>query len=191
MKRLLAFVPIFLLILLNACADASASAIAPDIGTKVAQTQTATMWTPTITSTPDPNEPKIVEWLNEELAAADPLERTLDANYLARNASFVPASSSSSTIFRVDIRCECAINTQCCIPERMFVVTMGAMKRRAEKIIEQVPSNVSEVRVVCYDHGIQIAVMAAWWVDVKGYLLDPSIGTGYQLGSSVWRSTVP
>jgi hypothetical protein len=188
MKRLLPVAPIFLFILLNACAN-DASAIAPDIGTKVGQTQTAAMWTPTITPTPDPNEPKIVEWLNEELAAADPLERTLDANYLARNVSFPPASGSLSTLFLVEIRCECAVNTQCCIPERMFVVTMGAMKKRADKIIEQVPGSVSEVRVVCYDHGIQIAVIAAWWADVKSYLRDQN--NGYQLGSQVWRSTVP
>jgi hypothetical protein len=188
MRRLLPIVPIFLLILLNACAN-PASAIPPDIGTAVGQTQTAAMWTPTITSTPDPNEAKIVEWLNEELSAADPLEKTLDANYLARNVSFPPASGSLSTVFLVEIRCECAVNTQCCIPERMFVVAMGAMKKRAEKIIEQVPGNVSEVKVVCYDHGIQIAVMSAWWTHVKGYLLDEN--NGYQLGSQVWRSNLP
>ena len=188
MKRLLAILPVFLFILLNACGDNSPG-IPPDQGTAVGQTQTAAVWTPTITNTPDPNESKIVEWLNEELATADALERTLDAHYLARNASFPFASSSSSTVFLVEIRCECAVNTQCCIPERMFVVTMWAMKKRAEKIIEQVPGSVSEMRMVCFDRGTQIAVMAAWWTDVKSYLLDQN--NGYQLGSRVWRSTVP
>jgi len=71
----------------------------------------------------------------------------------------------------------------------MFVVTMAAMKNRADKIIEQVPGTVSEVRVVCFDHGTQIGIMYAWWTDVKGYLLDQI--NGYQLGSRVTRITTP
>ena len=78
MKRLLAIVPIFLFILLNACG--STSETVPDvIGTAVGQTQTAAIWTPTITNTPDPNEANIVEWLNNYLSGTDSLERTLDA----------------------------------------------------------------------------------------------------------------
>lgn len=189
MKRLLAILPIFLLILLNACADASASAIAPDIGTKVAQTQTASMWTPTITPIPDPNEPKIVEWLNEGLSAADPLERSLVANYQARDVFFPAAAGSPPTVFRVDIRCDCAFSTQCCVPEQMFVLTMLAMKNRTDKIIEQVPNSVSEVKVVCFNHEVQFAVLAASWSDARGYLLDQI--NGYQLGSRVYWSNLP
>ena len=188
MKRLLSVVPIFLFILLNACGN-DPPGVPPAQGTAVGQTQTAAVWTPTITSTPDPNEAKIVEWLNEELSGADPLQKTLEANYQAVDVFFPWVSSGLSTVFRLDIRCECTINMQCCIPERMFILTMGAMKNRHEKIIEQVPNNVSEVRVVCYDHGTQIGVMFAWWADVKGYLLDQL--NGYQLGSRVYRSTAP
>ena len=179
---------LFLFILLNACGN-NPPGVPPAQGTAVGQTQTAAVWTPTITSTPDPNESKIVEWLNDGLSAADPLEKTLDANYRAGDVSFPWISSGLSTAFRVEIRCECAVNTQCCIPERMFVVTMAAMKNRADKIIEQVPGTVSEVRVVCYDHGTQIGVMFAWWADVKGYLLDQI--NDYQLGSRVSRSNIP
>lgn len=188
MKRLLSVVPIFLFILLNACGNVTGEITSAE-GTAVGQTQTAAIWTPTITLTPDPNESKIVEWLNESLSSADPLEKTLDANYQARDASFPNVPGSSSTVFRIDIRCECAVNTQCCIPERMFVVTMRAMKDRADKIMEQVPGSVSEVKVVCFDHGTQIGVMFAWWSDVKGYLLEQL--NGYQLGSRVSRGTIP
>ena len=188
MKRFLLIVPIILLILLNACGNVT-STVSPDVGTAVGQTQTATMWTPTITSTPDPNESKIVEWLNAELSTADPLEQTLDAKYQVVDVSFPIAPGSSSTVFRVDVRCECATYTQCCIPERTFVVTIGAMKKRAEKIMEQVPGGVSEMKVVCYDHLALVGVMSAWWSDIKGYLLDQI--NGYMLGSRVFRSAIP
>jgi len=110
MKRLLPIVPVFLLILLNACGNTPAG-ISPAEGTAVGQTQTAAVWTPTITSTPDPNESKIVEWLNDGLSSADMLEKALDASYYARDVSFPNVPGSSSTVFRVDIRCECAVNT--------------------------------------------------------------------------------
>lgn len=189
MKRLLAIVPIFLLILLNACAS-EVSAVAPPVGTAVGQTQTAAIWTPTITHTPDPNEARIVEWLNEGLVAADPLEKSLDANYQVRDVYFpnVPGNSASLNL-RVDIRCECAFSTQCCVPERMFVLTMLAMKNRTDKIIEQVPNNVSEVKVVCFNREMQFAVLATSWSNVRGYLLDQI--NGYQLGSRVYWSTIP
>lgn len=188
MKRLLPIAPVFLFIFLNACAT-DASAIAPPVGTAVGQTQTATMWTPTSTPIPDPNEPKIVEWLNEGLSAADSLEKSLDANYQARDVFFPGSPASAPTVFRVDVRCDCAFSTQCCVPERMFVVTMLAMKNRADKVVEQVPASVGEVKVVCFQHEMQIAVLAASWSDVKGYLLDQI--NGFQLGSRVYRSAVP
>src|SRR5687768_8920518 len=189
MKRLFSVVPIFLFIFLNACAS-EVSAVAPPVGTAVGQTQTAAIWTPTITHTPDPNEARIVEWLNEGLVATDPLEKSLDANYQVRDVYFPTVLGNSAALnLRVDIRCECAFSTQCCVPERMFVQTILAMKNHADKILEQVPGNTSEVKVVCFDHGTQIAVLAALWSDVRGYLHDQL--NGYQLGSRVYRSTIP
>lgn len=188
MKQLLSIAAVFLLLLLNACAT-EAAAIAPSVGTAVGLTQTATMWTPTVTPIPDPNEPKIVEWLNEGLAAADPLERSLDANYQARDAFFPGAPVSPPFVFQVNIRCDCAFSPQCCVPERVFVVTMLAMKNRADKMVEQVPASVVEVKVVCFQHEMQIAVLAASWADVKAYLLDQL--NGFQLGSRVYRSAIP
>jgi hypothetical protein len=158
-------------------------------GTAVGQTQTAAVWTPTITSTPDPNESKIVEWLNAEFADADSLEQILDASYQVQDVFFPLAASGSSLIFRVDIRCQCAVNMQCCIPERIFVATLWVMKNRADKIVEQVPGNVSELKVVCFSNGLNIAVMAATWQDVKDYL--QTVINGYQLGSRVYRSAIP
>ena len=193
MKRFLFVIPFLLFILLNACGNTAAQ-ITPFEGTAVGETQTATMWTPTITSTPDPNESKIVEWLNAELSSAelssaDALEQILDASYQVQDVLFPLAASGSSIVFRVDIRCQCAVNTQCCVPERIFVAALSAMKNRADKIMEQVPSNVSELKVVCFNNGINIAVEAALWQDAKSYLLKEI--NGYQFGSRVYRSTLP
>jgi hypothetical protein len=118
-----------------------------------------------------------VEWLNTELASADSLEQMLDASYQVQDVLFPFALSGSSTIFRVDIRCQCAVNTQCCVPERIFVATLLAMKNRADKIVEQVPGDVSELKVVCFNNGLNIAVIGALWQDVKAYLQTESMAT--------------
>ena len=187
MKRVLFVVPIILLVILNACAT-DVSAVAPPVGTAVGETQTAAVWTPTISPTPDPNESKIVEWLNAELSNADALEQTVDAKYQVVDVSF-PAVNGTATTIRVDVRCECARNGQCCIPERTFVVTVASLKKRADKILEQVPGTVSELQVVCYDHLTEVGAISVSWADARGYLLEQI--NGYQLGSRVYRSGGP
>jgi hypothetical protein len=188
MKRVLPAIRVFLFLLLNACGNHEVS-VSPAQWTAVWQTQTATMWTPTITSTSEPNDSKIVEWLNAELSGADPLERIVDADYQVQDVLFTPASSSSLLVFRVDIRCQCAVNAQCCVPERMFVAAMQAMKKRADKILKEIPGNVSELKVVCFYDGLRIAVEASLWSDAKAYLSDQL--NGYQFGSRVYRSNLP
>jgi hypothetical protein len=187
MKRLLPTVPLILFFLLNACGN-DPGGVAPAAGTAVGETQTASVWTPTVTSTPDPNESKIVDWLNAGLSDAEPLEKMIDAEYQVQDVWFSP-SNNSTLVFRVDIRCQCPINTQCCVPERIFIESIRAMKKKADKILEQVPGNVSELKVVCFNNGIRIAVVAALWSDAKGYLLDQL--NGYQFGSRVYRSSIP
>ena len=188
MKRFLPLIPIFLLLWINACAELPGT-ISPQDGTAVGQTQTATMWTPTWTATPDPPENKIVEWLNEELLNADQLEQTLDARYLVTGVSFPYAPASSAQTFRVDLRCECSAGANCCIPERMFVVLMHAMQGRRDKIIDRVPSNVGTIKVLCYDHTIQSYVIGGDWTMVKNYVMGKL--TGYELGGQVFRTTFP
>jgi hypothetical protein len=188
MKRFLPAIPLFLLLLFNACGNHPVD-ISPAQGTAVGQTQTAAAWTATISPTPVPNTSRIVEWLNAELLNADALEQTLVAKYQVLDVSFPVASNGLLAIMRVDIRCECATYGQCCNPEQMFVMMIASMKKHGDKIIEQVPGTVSEMRMVCYDHMTQFAVMAASWSDVKGYLSDQI--NGYQFGSRVSRSTVP
>lgn len=184
MKRFLLILPIFLLILLNACG------VTPAMGTAVAQTQTAVVWTPTPASTHVPSDGKLVNWLNDELVgAADPLGVTLDATYRVQDIRFPPVYGTAYLMLRVDMRCECSRNMQCCTPERMFVLVMEAMMKHATNILPEVPNDVTEFKVVCYDRETQVGVMFALWSDVKGYLNGEV--SGYQLGARVQRTTSP
>ena len=187
LKHLLPIYVVFLIPLLEACGT-NQPTISPPEWTAVVRTQTASMWTQTITPTVDPNEPKILEWLNAGMPS-DLLETTLDTKYQVVDITFPTVPGSSATVFRIDIRCQCATRTSCCVPERMFVVTMWSMKAQADKIIEQVPGNTSQVKVVCFDHATQIGVMAANWADVKGYLRETINGS--QLGARTYPSSLP
>jgi hypothetical protein len=193
MKQRPFFILMLLLIIpLHACGTASAvfGGVPGPVGTAVAQTQTATVWTPTLSPTPVPNESKIVGWLNDELLSSEhALQQTLDARYQVVDIRFPISSSNVAAIMRVDIRCECATQGGCCTPERTFVMVMEAMQKRHEKILEQVPATVSELRVVAYDHTNYLNTMAASWSDVKNYLNGDL--NGAQLGARVVRSTPP
>lgn len=182
MGRFLSTIYVFLLIIfLMACGN-SEPVVTTGVGTAVALTQTAAVWTPTMTNTPDPDESKIVEWLNESLLAADSLEQTFDVKFRAVDAIFLPGFENKPMIFRIDVHCECANNTSsCCTPERAFVVTMWAMKANNEKISKQVPPTVMDVQVVCFDHNTQVGMAVATWQDVTSYLFDKI--NGNQLGA--------
>ena len=183
MKRFLLILPMFLLILLNAC---NGNSIPYTIGTAVGQTQTAAIWTATITYTPNPNEAGIVTWLNTELSAVDPLQVTLDARFQVLDVQFLPSYGTAYQLLQVEMSCDCTRNMQCCTPERMFVLVMLAMKKHRDDMLREVPNDVSEVNVVCYDRVTRIGVMVAWWVDVKDYLRDRL--TGDQLAYRVQRN---
>ena len=63
--------------------------LTPEQLTLAVQTLTAAAYTPTATSTPDPDESAIVILLNRGLAeTTDPLSQTLDARYQVVDASF-------------------------------------------------------------------------------------------------------
>lgn len=189
MKKILPIIPIVFLVLLNACESPASPTVSDNMRNAVISSLTAESWTPTWTATPDPPENKIVEWLNGELTKADPLEQTLDARYLVIGVSFPFAPASSVQIFKVDLRCECALNTNCCVPERMFVVLLAAMKGNKDDIAKQVPSNVATIKVICYDHASQVSVIGTDWENVKGYL-NGNV-SGYELGAKVYRTTFP
>jgi hypothetical protein len=189
MKRLLFIVPFVLfLLILNACGNNGTPPIPPAVGTQVAQTQTASVWTATISPTPQPNTAKMVDWINGQLSRTDPLERMLDAEYTVADVTF-PSSNGNGILdlMRLEVHCTCARDGGCCTPERMFVaVVLGlAGMDKKDNFIGQVPATVTEMDVACYDHLTPFGTMAASWTDIQSYLNGEINGT--QLGSRVWR----
>lgn len=183
--------PILILLLtglvwLSACGNN----ITPAQLTMAVQTLTAAAYTPTATSTPDPDESAIVMLLNRGLAeTTDPLSQTIDARYQVVDASFPLDAQGGPTTFRVDVRCECAGASLCCTPERIFVALTAAMKVDAEKITRQVPRTVVSLQVACFDHATQNGMMIANWEDMKAYF--KGVINGFQLGARVMRLPGP
>lgn len=189
MKRLLPSIPILFLFLLNACNDGGTSGVPPEMSTAVIQTLTAEVWTPVPTQTFNPNISNMISTLNADLSVANPLERTLDAEYRVDNLSFPNVPNNPALVFRVDVRCECMNGDKCCHPERTFVAVVSAMKRNYLFILAYVPGNVSHLLVVCSERKTSIGAMSAPWQDVWDYLMGNL--TGYQFGVRVTRTDVP
>jgi hypothetical protein len=158
--------------------------------TMALQTLTAAAYTPTATSTPDPDESAIVILLNRGLAeTTDPLSQTIDARYQVVDASFPLGTDGRPTTFRINVRCECASATTCCTLERTFVVVTAAMKAGAEKIARQVPGTVTSLQVTCFDHATQTGMMVASWPDMVAFFTGGI--NGFQLGARVVKLVGP
>ena len=189
MKRLLLFVPIAFLFFVNSCALADAQSGVPnDIGTAVANTQTAAVWTAAPTQTFNPNISIMVNWLNAELVSStNALGSTMDAKYGVTGITF---KNHSPMTFRIDVNCICMNDADCCIPERTFVVILESLKRNPNSALTQVPVDVSQMMVVCFDKAnSQIGAISVSWQAVREYL--QGYLTGYELGVQVTRTLAP
>src|ERR1041384_1463105 len=192
MKRLLLTIPLVLLSLVNACGSGPTVSISAAQWGMVQQTLTAVAWTPTPIPTSNPNSANMVNWLNNDLlSTANSLESTMDAEYKVTNISFQNIPNSSALRFQVDVGCICMNNSDCCIPERTFVVIIESMKRNFITTLGQVPPGVSQMLVVCFDRKtkLQIGSIFASWQDVQSYLQGNLMG--HQLGMRITRTTAP
>lgn len=173
MKRLLAIIPLLLFLFINAC-GVDNSAVLPEVGTNVALTQTATMWTPTpITPspTPSPNQAVIVDALNSALRGADPLGEAIDAKFHVADVGF-STNGNPPILFtlRVHVECEWIIKSSC-TTERAFVVLIHALENKEvrKKVIEQIPTTIEFAQIDAFDHMVQIGSLAIRWEDVLSY----------------------
>jgi hypothetical protein len=188
-KRFFAVIPIILFILLGAC-GAAGNVVSPDVGTFVAQTQTATMWTPTPTvpsPTSVPKEAVIVDALNGVLRGGDPLEEAIDAKFYITDIGFDTSGNPPIIItMRVHVECEWVLKPTC-TTERAFVVLMHALEREGvrKKIIEQIPITIEFVQVTALDHMSQIGIIEIRWQDVLAFTNGEI--TGDQLAARVNR----
>lgn len=189
MKRALLTAPLVLLFLLNSCINDPQAGISAAQWTMAIETQTAAVWTITPTPTFNPNIPNMVNWLNADLMSpGHSLESTMDAEYRVNNITFpnLPALT-----FRVDVGCMCMNNANCCIPERAFVVILESLTKNSLTTLAQIPSNVSQMLVVCSDQKTksQIGTISASWQDVHDFLMGNL--SGNQLGVRVTRTIAP
>lgn len=189
MKRLLPSIPIFFLLLLNACGNGISTPIPDDVGTRVAQTQTATVAIPSPTQTPNPDVPNMISTLNVDLSIINPLEELLDAEYQVMDISFETVGGYPDQVFLINVRCKCSSDNDCCHPQRTFVVIMNAMKRNYNFILAHVPGGISHLVVVCSDHKTPIGAISASWPATRDYL--SGISTAYQFEKHVNLTEAP
>lgn len=189
MKQFLAVIPIFLFIFLGAC-GVPGNQLSPDLGTFVAQTQTATMWTPTpITPSPTsvPKEAVIVDALNGAMRGADPLGEAIDAKFQITDVGF-DASGNPPVIITMRVHVECEwILTPSCTAERAFVILMHTFQREGvrKKLVEQIPATLEFLQVIAFDHMSQIGSLTIRWQDAVAFINGDI--TGDQLAARVYR----
>ena len=169
MKRpLIIVIPIALLVLINAC-NMSSGALpkySPEQWTAIAQTQQVMG---------QPGADRIKNWLNAvpfDYDKFDALEESLVGKYEVIGVAF-PAveSTNDSYYFEVDMNCECASGSNCCVPERMLSLSLEKMSRARDQIIAEVPGSVKYLDVVCHDHKLAFMAMYIPWDTVKSFLL--------------------
>ena len=174
MKRLLTIIPLTLFIFINACGTNETSTVPSDMGTAVALTQTATMWTPTpITPSPtsSPNQAIIVDALNSALRGGDPLGEAIDAKFHVADVGFDSNGNPPTLItLRIRVECEWVIKSSC-TAERAFVVLMHAFENKdvRKKVVEQLPTTIELIQIEAFDHMAQIGSLAIRWQDVLAY----------------------
>jgi hypothetical protein len=164
MKRsFIIVIPIVLLVLVNAC-NMSSGALpkySPEQWTAIAVTQQVMGKTQ--------NE-KILYWLNAvptDYDKFDALEENLVGKYSVMGVAF----PSDGYYFEVDMNCECASGSACCVPEHMLLLSLMKMSRSRDQVLAEVPGTAKYLDVVCHDHNFPFMAMYAPWDTVKSFLL--------------------
>jgi hypothetical protein len=180
LKRYLPLLPILVLL---ACATQAPDMTLPE----AIQTLTATMWTPTVTTTPVPNTARLVEVLNRNLVGTDPLAETVDAKYYVIDIQFVPDEKKNLATLRINVECEC-VYSSCCTNERTFVQLMRALAandKTAQKVQSEIPSTIRDLQVAAFERMQPKGIIQVAWSDVLQYAGGQI--NGNQLGSRIVR----
>jgi hypothetical protein len=102
----------------------------------------------------------------------------MDAQYYVIDVTFEPIPKKTDRTAVVHVDCVCMNTTNCCIPERTFVVVVESMRKNHG--YGYVPlkafEGVGEFRVICSDLTTknEIGTMSAPWNEVQAYVLDQS-----------------
>lgn len=187
MKRLLLFIPIAFLFFVNSCTEFPRLTDGL-IATALAETQIAQTRAAAPTQTFNPTIFIMVDWLNADLlSSTNALSSTMDAQY---SVTDITIQNHSPMTFRINVTCICKNKSDCCMPERTFVVILESLKRNSPNALAQVPADVSQMMVVCSNQdNSPIGAITVSWQAVKEYLLGYL--SGYQLGVQVTRTLAP
>jgi hypothetical protein len=156
-------IPIVLLVLINAC-NMSSGALpkySPEQWTAIAQTQQVMA---------QPRDEQLKYWLSAaptNYDKFDALEESLVGKYDVMGVTF----PNDQYYFQVDMDCQCASGSACCVPERMLLLTLRRMAQSRDQILAVVPGTVKYLDVVCHDHKFAFMAMYAPWDTVKSFLL--------------------
>jgi hypothetical protein len=176
MKHLTGALFFFCLILLISCSGdiIPDTGISPDVGTKVAETQTASMWTATPTTptaTPVPDQVKIIESLNNFIRGHNPLSEAIDAKFYVTDVTFEETINPPvKTSLWITVECEYLYHSSC-TAERAFVVVLEALQheKTRNKLMEQVPSTVRNLKVFALERMHLIGVIDIPWSDAIAF----------------------
>ena len=175
----LLFLCLFLLVSCDDVIIPNTGGISSDVGTQVAETQTANIWTATPitpTATPIPNEVQIINILNNNIRNVDKLAELVEAEYYVANVVFINSGNPNVfTNMRIHIVCE-SISLRTCTPERGFVLLMHGFESAFQKdnqrntISSQVPQTIQTLEVVVeLAHAGSIGSFTIGWNNVKAF----------------------
>ena len=169
------------LILLNACGDSliPITGINDEVGTQVAQTQTASAWTATpITPSPTnvPDKAKIVNILNDNIRNEDKLAELVEAEYYVAKVDFIASGNPNYyTTMRIEVICESLLQ-RTCTAERGFVILMHGFEsaygkdKQRDVISSQVPQTIQTLDVIVeLAHAGSIGKFTVGWNNVKAF----------------------
>ena len=179
MKALIAVLLCVCLFLLTSCGNAIVpitGGIPPEVGTQVAQTQTATVWTLTPSLTPVPLEAEIINILNQYIKNYDSLAELIEAEYYIARLDFVKSTDGKVIItMHITIICK-SMTPRTCTPERAFVLLMNAFRAAYEKekqwaiISSEVPETVVNMEMQLeLAHAEPIGMFIVGWKNVVSY----------------------
>jgi hypothetical protein len=177
MKRLLPFIPIIIFVFLgSSCEPLSDDRIKNAVASQLAASVTPEARSVAI-STLTPELSNMVTAINTDLSTTSPLGWIMDVQYYVIDVTFetIPRKTDWTALVHVD--CVCMNNTNCCVPERTFVVVIESMRKNRDHVPLLAFEGVGEFRVICSDLKTKddIGTMSAPWNEVQAYILDRSM----------------
>jgi len=177
MKHLISVFLFVCLFLLISCSDTiipNTGGISPEVGTQVAQTQTASIWTITPSLTPVPLEAEIIDILNGHIKHYDSLAELVEAEYYIARLDFI-RGGDVITSMRITIVCK-SMTRRTCTPERAFVLLMNAFtvahgkEKQWAVISNKVPGTVVTMELQAeLAHAESIGIFIVGWKNVVSY----------------------